>query len=284
MAASPVRNRLRDKIVAGWDYPRQRWRHRTVRKVLVVLDETRQTITDGLAHLNERTSEILARTDRLREESLRHCDFPPAFLFERDQSLPLLHSSTNIERDYALYQSVRYIIAAGIPGDIVECGVFRGGNTVLAANTLRALGANRRIWLYDTFDDVPYPGESDEWYGGEHLGREGPYLQTASLGEVKANMATTGHDDVVFIKGLVEETIPAQAPEEIALLRLDTDWYESTRHELEHLYPRLSKGGVLIVDDYGHFEGARRAVDDYFHDKPVLLNRIDYSARLVIKS
>ena len=69
-----------------------------------------------------------------------------------------------------------------------------------------------------------------------------------------------------FVRGPVEETLPAGAPDEIALLRLDTDWYESTRHELEHLYPRLAAGGVLLVDDYGHWEGARKAVDEYFAD------------------
>jgi O-methyltransferase len=84
---------------------------------------------------------------------------------------------------------------------------------------------------------------------------------------------------------MVEDTLPDQAPERIALLRLDTDWYASTKHELEQLYPRLAEGGVLIVDDYGHYEGARRAVDEYFRaaGEPVLLNRIDFSGRLVIK-
>jgi O-methyltransferase len=203
-------------------------------------------------------------------------------LYEREQVLQFSLDSS-IERDYALYESVQYIVAAGISGDIVECGVWAGASAALAARTLGAIGAHRRIWLYDTFGDFPYPGEHDEWGVREQQGREGPYERSPSLEEVKNNMATTGHDDVVFIKGLVEETLPAQAPNEIALLRLDTDWCESTRHELEHLYPRLSRGGVLIIDDYGHFQGARRAVDEYFHDQPVLLNRIDYTGRLVIK-
>ena len=84
---------------------------------------------------------------------------------------------------------------------------------------------------------------------------------------------------------MVEDTLPAAAPERIALLRLDTDWYASTRHELEQLYPRLAEGGVLIIDDYGHYEGARRAVDEYFERsrRPVLLNRIDFTGRLVVK-
>jgi hypothetical protein len=90
---------------------------------------------------------------------------------------------------------------------------------------------------------------------------------------------------VHFIEAPVEESLPAHAPEQIALLRLDTDWYASTRHELEHLYPRLVPGGVLIIDDYGHWEGARRAADEYFGKigEHLLLNRLDYAARIAVK-
>jgi hypothetical protein len=104
---------------------------------------------------------------------------------------------------------------------------------------------------------------------------------------VQRNLAGTGYDlaSVKFIKGKVEETIPAHAPARIALLRLDTDWYESTRHELAHLFPRLVPGGVLILDDYGHWQGSRRAVDEYMaeHGIPILLNRVDYTARIAVK-
>ncbi len=88
-----------------------------------------------------------------------------------------------------------------------------------------------------------------------------------------------------MIKGKVEETIPHDIPEKISILRLDTDWYESTYHELVHLYPRLVKGGVLIIDDYGHWQGARKAVDQYFQENniPVLLNWIDYTGRVAVK-
>jgi len=84
---------------------------------------------------------------------------------------------------------------------------------------------------------------------------------------------------------MVERTVPDAAPENIALLRLDTDWYSSTKHELIHLYPRIVRNGVLVIDDYGHFKGARDAVDEYMrNDKvPILLNRVDYSGRVGIK-
>ncbi len=105
---------------------------------------------------------------------------------------------------------------------------------------------------------------------------------------MSANLAATGYDAqrLHYVKGKVEDTIPSAAPEQIAILRLDTDWYASTRHELEHLYPRLARGGVLIIDDYGHWEGARRAVDEYFATQQVaiLLNRLDQTGRIAIKS
>ena len=107
-----------------------------------------------------------------------------------------------------------------------------------------------------------------------------------TLSEVRAAMASTGYppDRVTYVEGLVEDTIARSAPDRIALLRLDTDWYESTRHELVELYPRVQRGGVLIVDDYGHFAGVRKAVDDYFAGEPILLSRIDYTGRVAVKA
>ena len=83
----------------------------------------------------------------------------------------------------------------------------------------------------------------------------------------------------------MEDTIPKNSPEKISILRLDTDWYESTKHELEYLFPRLSSGGILIIDDYGHFKGAKKAVDEYFTKNKIqyFLNRIDYTGRLIVK-
>ena len=109
----------------------------------------------------------------------------------------------------------------------------------------------------------------------------------ASIEEVQRNMWSTGYpkERMHFVKGPVESTIPEHAPEQIALLRLDTDFYESTRHELEHLFPRLVKGGVLILDDYGHWEGQRAAVDEYCKKKGIhlLLTRVDYTGRVAVK-
>lgn len=200
---------------------------------------------------------------------------------------------TSVERLYALYEAVRYIATAGIDGDILECGVWRGGSSMMAALTLSEFDLSRTIWLYDTFEGMPPPGEHDVQYTGEHASRvlasanRAPGTSNewawATLDDVRSNIASTGYPAVEYVKGKVEETIPAHAPSRIALLRLDTDWYESTRHELEHLYPRLAAGGVLIIDDYGHWQGARRAVDEYFAARPILLNRIDYTGRIAVK-
>jgi O-methyltransferase len=117
--------------------------------------------------------------------------------------------------------------------------------------------------------------------------RSGSSWMEASIEDVKQNMLSTGYptEQLHFIKGDVQETIPATVPDRIALLRLDTDWYASTLHELQHLYPLLVPGGVLIIDDYGHFDGARQAVDEYFAEQgtPILLHRLDYTGRMIVK-
>jgi len=220
-------------------------------------------------------------------------DFEPEFIALHERCAPA--TMTSIERMYALYQAVLHVHAARIPGDVVECGVWRGGSAMLAALALDSLGdRERNVWLYDTFEGMPPPAEVDRSFAGEPaaalLGRTdiaGELTRAvASLDEVRANLATTGYPSqrLHFVEGMVEDTIPAVAPEQISILRLDTDWYESTRHELEHLWPRLSPGGVLIVDDYGHWQGARRAVDEFFAAVgPVLLQRIDYTGRLALK-
>jgi O-methyltransferase len=109
----------------------------------------------------------------------------------------------------------------------------------------------------------------------------------SSLNEVKGNMALTGYpgDKLVFVKGKVEDTLKGNLPGRLALLRLDTDWYESTKIELQLLYPLLNPGGLLIIDDFGHWEGAKKAVLEYFGqmERSPFLHRIDYTGRLLVK-
>jgi len=204
---------------------------------------------------------------------------------------------TSLERLYALYQSVRYITQSNVPGDLVECGVWKGGSSMLMAHTLLASGpATRKIYLYDTFAGMSKPTEKDKAAvdGGSALETWGNCRRQnhvdwcyASVEEVRKNMHATGYpqEKLVFVQGKVEDTIPKVLPDAISLLRLDTDWYESTYHELKHLFPLLSKGGVIILDDYGHWAGAKEATDTFISENniPILLNRIDYTCRLGIK-
>ena len=207
------------------------------------------------------------------------------------------YTMTSLERLYALHRAVLYVSDHEIPGAIVECGVWRGGSSMLAARSLLDQGdTSRDLVLYDTFDGMTRPDAVDvsslgkvalERWKSAARSTGGSDWAAASLEEVRANMLSTDYpsEKLVFVKGPVEETIPEAVPNEIAILRLDTDWYASTRHELEHLFPRLSPGGVLIVDDYGCWDGARKAVDEYLGsiDLPIYLNRIDSSARVALK-
>jgi O-methyltransferase len=222
-------------------------------------------------------------------------DFEPAFVPAYARAMS--HTMTSPERMHALWMATRHVIETRVRGAFVECGVWRGGSSMIVGLALlRAGETGRQLWLYDTFEGMPEPSEGDVDFLGHsaaaQLGdtgdlRHGAVLARAALDEVRANLRSTGYPETQmrFVKGLVEETIPDEAPSEIALLRLDTDWESSTRHELEHLWPRLAVGGVLIVDDYGHWAGARAAVDAFFatrEDRP-LLNRIDYTGRIAVR-
>jgi O-methyltransferase len=206
------------------------------------------------------------------------------------------YTMTSWERLYALYKAVQYIVENRIPGDLVECGVWRGGSMKLVAQVLHSLGdTNRTLFLYDTFEGMtePDPAVDIDFSGNPAINdwrevqRRGVKWAYAPVEEVRKIVAASGYpmDNVKFVKGMVEETIPATIPASIALLRLDTDWYSSTKHEMDYLYPRLSPQGILILDDYGHYQGARRGVDEYLLrlDKKPLLQRIDYSCRLAVK-
>ena len=201
------------------------------------------------------------------------------------------YTLTGMERCYSLYKAVQYIINGDIPGDIVECGVWRGGSAMLAALTLIEFNqTHRKIYLYDTYEGMPEPSEKDIDINGipyHLLWKKEKDVLTIPLDEVRKNMLSTGYpsENIIFVKGMVQDTIPRTLPYQIALLRLDTDLYESTYHEFVHLYPKVSPRGVVIVDDYGHFQGAREATDKYFNEvsQNILLHRIDFSCRVGVK-
>jgi hypothetical protein len=207
------------------------------------------------------------------------------------------YTMTSVERQVALVRAVRYLVQHAIEGCLVECGVWRGGSSMAAALALVQEGAaDRELYLFDTFEGMPPPQDWDrtsdgtlaQTYLDQDPDRAGMVWAVADAEDVRRNMASTGYpaELIHYRKGPVEETLPALAPRRpIALLRLDTDWYESTRHELEHLFPLVSAGGIVLIDDYGHWEGAKKAVDEYFAatGRPYFLHRIDYTGRLLVK-
>jgi hypothetical protein len=180
---------------------------------------------------------------------------------------------TSDEKLFALVVAVRYVVDHGIRGDIVECGVWRGGSMQAIARVLAARGViDRELHLFDTFEGMPPPTAQDVRQGGPPAAellatraKTAKVWAVADLEDVRAGMAQVPYpaNRIHYHRGLVEETIPGGAPARIALLRLDTDWYASTKHELEHLYDRVSSGGVVIIDDYDYWEGSRKAVDEF---------------------
>lgn len=208
------------------------------------------------------------------------------------------YTMTTPERIWALLSAVKYVAANDIPGALVECGVWRGGSAMAMAYALQdCKQAGRALWLFDTFEGMTEPSTADVELA---TGRSAAALMKASkkegkrnvwcdspLEEVTNNIRKTGFpiERVHLVKGDVLQTLRTRVPEQISLLRLDTDWYESTRMELEVLYPRLQRGGICIVDDYGYWGGSKKAVDEYFASNGihVLLHRIDDTGRMFVK-
>ncbi|GGK24558.1 hypothetical protein GCM10011583_65710 [Streptomyces camponoticapitis] len=204
------------------------------------------------------------------------------------------YTMTSPERLNAFILATRHVVRHNIPGDIVECGVWRGGSMQACAKTLLALGeTDRGLHLFDTFEGMPPPTAEDlrrDGKSAEELlaaqGKDRPIWAIASLEDVQAGFERVPYpgERVHYVQGLVEDTVPQQAPEQISILRLDTDWYASTKHELEFLYPRLVSGGVLLIDDYGYWQGSRQAVDEFLEKtgERLLMLRMD-EGRIAVK-
>lgn len=219
--------------------------------------------------------------------------------FQKLYNLCKPFTMTSAERMYSLYKAVNYILENNIPGDFIECGVWKGGSALLIAKMLADKNiVDRKVILYDTYEGMSEPTEQDKNTVGQSatslLKESSIEIQDSiwcysSFEEVKNNLSLSKllPECIIMIKGKVEDTIPVYLPtNSISLLRLDTDWYESTKHELNYLYPILNKNGVLIIDDYGHWEGCRKAVDEYLlnNNLTILFNRIDNTGRLAIKN
>jgi hypothetical protein len=202
------------------------------------------------------------------------------------------------DKVFPIINAARHVVEHRILGDIVECGVWRGGMMMAAARTLLSCrDTSRELWSYDTFAGMVEPTDKDlDAKGDSALERWQAAPRTESgavdwcyacLEDVARNLEITGYprEKLHLIKGRVEDTLPARAPQRISILRLDTDWYESSKHELVHLFPRLERGGVLILDDYGHWQGARQATDEYFKEHQVQMHlvRVDEACRVGVK-
>lgn len=232
---------------------------------------------------------------RYQTEEIYSADVPVSLIEVYKKVKP--YTMTSPERVFSLCEAVKYVHEKNIEGDIVECGVWKGGSMMAVAETLLRSGdTSRNLYLFDTFEGMAPPTDKDVDIAGvtaesllEHSDKtkDESVWCCASLEMVKSAVNSVGYpgEKIHYVKGMVEQTIPLGAPDRIALLRLDTDWYESTKYEMEHLFPRLVKGGVLIIDDYGHWQGARKAVDEYFekNNVKILLNRIDYTGRIAVK-
>ena len=208
-------------------------------------------------------------------------------------------SMQSSERMWALINSTKYVVNNNIPGHFVECGVYKGGSALIIARTLKSMNVtDRHIYLYDTYEGMTQPRDVDRKQGTETLASEMLAMTPKGNGEnVWAYSSLEAVSDFVahldypndyfhLIKGDVMQTLEDKLPDNISLLRLDTDWYESTKKELQKLYPLVTCGGVVIIDDYGHWSGSKLAVNQFLEESSLnpLMNYIDYAGRLWIKN
>lgn len=197
--------------------------------------------------------------------------------------------------------AAKHVSKNNIPGAFVECGTWRGGNAIAAGLIFQKYGIKKDIYLFDTFLGMTKPKEnidetmylnktSTEVFNESQIGEYNSWCY-ASLEEVKSNFTNAGLniENIKFIKGDVEKTLDvlSNLPKNISVLRLDTDWYDSTKKELESLYNRLSINGVLIVDDYGYWNGAKKAFDEFFQQnnisQPFMISS-DFTGRVGVKT
>lgn len=249
-------------------------------------------MTDWVAKLKRE----LGRPFRRKNASQIPLDFSP---FQRTLLKRVRpYTMTSNERVAVLEAAVRHVVAQNYPGAMVECGVAKGGSIMAMAYVLLELGlSDRDLYLYDTFEGMPEPTDVDRGRFGEAAMRSWRKRRDPTgrstwinhgLEEVRANVLSTGYPEtrIHFVKGKVEDTLEGNAPPgAISILRLDTDWHASTRAELDYLYPKVVRGGIVLIDDYFRWQGARKAVDEYVseHKIPIFWSRIDDTAVVGVK-
>ena len=200
-------------------------------------------------------------------------------------AVPLASSQERVE---GLHRALISVHQNSIEGDFVECGVYKGGNTIIAKKFFDSVGLNKKVYCYDTFEGMTPPSDKDGDNARKNWNNKAKC--EANLNEVKTNFKTHNclDDNVKFIVGDVCKTLRTEEnlPKKISILRLDTDFYESTKAELEILFPLLVKDGFLIIDDYGHWQGCQQAVDEYFSKDFVenKFERLDYTGIMYRKA
>ncbi len=199
------------------------------------------------------------------------------FLERRLTKLVVADTLVGPERIHNLYVLAKRIEKENIPGDVIECGVCNGGTAALLARFATRSRLNRTIWLLDSFQGMPETTPEDGDAAKAHIGKEvgDPARVKKVLGDVGANM-----NRVRIVPGWFQHTFTTVSASEIALLNIDADWYESVKLCLETFYDRVVPGGFISLDDYGHWPGCRRAVDEFFQVRqlPYKLHQVDYTA------
>ncbi len=208
------------------------------------------------------------------------------------------YSMTTQIRIFTLLQSLRHLKNKKIDGDYVECGVWKGGNIILFKKFIEDEDENskKKIFAFDTYEGMTEPDKNDYDLSSNitanillkaDKAKKTNTWGICDLESVKKNIQTcvNSTENIKFIKGPVESTLndTSNLPNKISLLRLDTDWYSSTKKELDVLYDRVTPGGIVIIDDYGHWGGAKKAVDEFFLNKYVWMHYVDYACRLIVK-
>src|SRR5262249_4653559 len=205
---------------------------------------------------------------------------PFAELYRRVRGYTMCSSA----RLRGLYRAVEHVVSKAIPGDLVECGTARGGSAALMGLAAARLGSDRHLWVFDTFEGLPppSPGDPDRDIAELYVGKcRGDLDEVTSLFDRLGLLSRSS-----LVPGLFQDTLPVTEVGTIAVLHLHGDWYESVKPCLDCLYDRVSPGGVIQIDDYGHWEGARKAVDEFFGRRSIQprLHRLDYTGRQFIKA
>ena len=223
------------------------------------------------------------------------------FNFQEKKSINKILSLTMVsdENIEFLISAIRYVKKNKIKGYYVETGIWKGGLSILSYLTFTNKNKNKmKFFLFDTFEGMPKPSKYDKKLNkdlSQVFDKWEKKIKTSEgwnlspINEVQKNIiklcGKKSLNDFNFIKGKVENTlkIKKNLPKKICLLRLDTDFYNSTKAELDYLFNKVSKGGIIIFDDYSNWLGAKKAIDDFLKNKKYLLCKIDNNSRFIIK-